>query len=120
MNNYTTDKEIRNLIFFAIAIFLALVVCITNIASGNMLGTVISIGLLALLSGILGYIYCKYEENVFKGADKEKAKDKAKSSGVSKNVFGGITVARENKEAVEIEKHSEKPEDTRKPVEKVW
>ena len=116
MNNYTTDKEIRNLIFFAIAIFLALVVCITNIASGNMLGTVISIGLLALLSGILGYIYCKYEENVFKGAEKEKAK----TTGVSKNNFGGISVASDNKEAVEIEKHSEKPTDTRKTVEKIW
>jgi hypothetical protein len=122
MNNYTNEKELRNLIFILIAIVLALVVCITSITSDNVLGIIISIMLLSLLSSILGYIYCKYEEkDILPERKKEGEKAKEKTPNVSKNIFGGINLAAEpKKEAKAIENHSAKPADIGKIVGKDW
>jgi phosphotransferase system glucose/maltose/N-acetylglucosamine-specific IIC component len=122
MNNYTNEKELRNLIFMGLTIILALVVCITSITSNNLMGIVVSIVLLALLSAISGYIYCKYEEKditVAKKSEPEKIKEKA--SGISKNIFGGISVsAQPKKEANTVENDSEKSANIGKIVEKDW
>lgn len=122
MNNYTNEKELRNLIFIISSIVLALVVCITSITSDNVVGIIVSIVLLALLSAILGYIYCKYEEkDILPEKKKEGEKAKEKAPNVSKNIFGGISVAAEpKKEAKAIENDSAKPTNIGKIVEKDW
>ena len=68
--------ELRDLAFIAIAIFMAILICITSIGSENMFGTIVSIVLLALLCVGLGYQYCKNEDKVF-GAIERAEKSKA-------------------------------------------
>lgn len=117
MNNYSNDKELRNLIFMSMAIILSLVVCVTSIVSKNILGIVISVMLLALLSIIFGYIYCKYEEN---GVLPEKKKTVENSPSIKKNIFGGISVPEAKKEEKTVENNTEKPANNERVVGKIW
>ena len=58
------NKETRNLGFILIAIVMAILICVASITSGAMFGIVVSIVLLALLCCGLGYLYCKYEDDL--------------------------------------------------------
>lgn len=64
------QRELRNIIFMGITIVLALLVSISCIISGNVLGIVVSIILLGMLCVGLGYLYCKNEDKLFFVADK--------------------------------------------------
>lgn len=57
-------REIRDLVFMGVAIVMAVVICVTNMAAGNMFGVFVSIMLLAVLSAGIGYLYCRHEEKV--------------------------------------------------------
>lgn len=65
-------KEAKDLVFIAIAIFMAVLICVTSIRSGGLFGIVVSIVLLALLCVGLGYLYCKNEDKLFVSVEKAK------------------------------------------------
>lgn len=94
MQKLFNNKEVRDLAFIAIAIFMAILICITSIGSENMFGTIVSIVLLALLCVGLGYQYCKNEDNVFGAIEKaerpkaEKAKEAPKIPTVDLSKLG--------------------------------
>ena len=71
-------KEMRDLAFIAIAIFMTILICVTTIKGGNLFGIVVSIMLLAMLCGGLGYLYCKYEDVIFVEKPEKEKKAKAK------------------------------------------
>lgn len=83
MKNFFKNKEIRDLVFIAVAIFMAILICISNISSENMFGIVVSIVLLALLCVGLGYQYCKNEDKISSIVEKieKPKKEKAKIEG---------------------------------------
>lgn len=89
MRKYWKNKETRDLIFITVSIIMAILICVTRVKSANMFGVVISVTLLALLCTGLGYLYCRYESDIFsfleskdaeKGTPNEKTKPKIKVS----------------------------------------
>lgn len=64
MRKLFNHKEVRDLAFIAIAIFMTILICVTSISSGGLFGIVVSIVLLALLCVGLGYQYCKNEDRI--------------------------------------------------------
>lgn len=76
MQRFFSNKEVRDLVFIAVAIFMAMVLCVTSIMSGGLFGIVISIVLLALLCVGLGYLYCKNEDKVFEIVEKAEKSEK--------------------------------------------
>jgi hypothetical protein len=77
MRKWIKNKEIRDLMFIVVAIFMAMLICVTSIMSGGLFGIIVSIVLLALLCVGLGYLYCKNEDKVLVESDKvEKPKAK--------------------------------------------
>lgn len=68
------QRELRNIIFMATTIVLALLVSISCIISGNVLGIVVSIMLLGMLCVGLGYLYCKNEDKLFFATSKYECK----------------------------------------------
>lgn len=94
MRKLISNKEVRDLLFIVVAIFMAILICVTSIGSANMFGTVISIVLLALLCVGLGYQYCKNEDKVFGAIEKaekpkaEKAKEAPKMPTVDLSKLG--------------------------------
>lgn len=85
MNKLFNSKEIRDLVFIAVAIFLAILMCITLISGGNMFGIVVSIILLALLCVGLGYQYCKNEDKICNVIEKVE-KPKVQKPKVASNI----------------------------------
>lgn len=71
MRKLITSREVRDLLFALAAIVLSVVVCVASISQGTMLGIVVSIILLSVLCVAFGYIYCKYEENIFASCENE-------------------------------------------------
>lgn len=61
-----SNKEMRDLVFMVVAIFVSVLICITTMVSSNIFGIVTSIVLLAMLCVGLGYQYCKNEEKISK------------------------------------------------------
>jgi hypothetical protein len=76
MQKFMKSKEARDLVFIAVAIFMAMMICVTSIRSGGLFGIVVSIVLLALLCVGLGYLYCKNEDKVFAAVDKGEKPEK--------------------------------------------
>ena len=76
MRKLITSREVRDLLFALSAIVLSVVVCVASISQGTMLGIVVSIILLSVLCVAFGYIYCKYEENIFASCEKEQEEPK--------------------------------------------
>ena len=81
MHKYWKNKEIRDLIFIVVSIMMAIMICVTSVKSANLFGVVISITLLALLCTGLGYLYCRYEGEIFSFLD---SKEKNEGSGEAK------------------------------------
>lgn len=83
------NKEMRYLVFIAISIVMAIMVCVSNIANSNLFGVVASILLLALLCVGLGYLYCKYEDRLFASKAKGEVAQDASVKGVGEKKAKG-------------------------------
>ena len=102
MKKWFNSKEMRDLVFIAIAIFMTILICVTTIANANMFGVVVSIVLLALLCVGLGYSYCKNEDKIsfvvekVEKPKKEKAKSDLKIPNIDLEKLGLVSKKKED------------------------
>jgi hypothetical protein len=116
-SNMLENKEVRNLAFIGIAIVMAILICVASIGSGAMLAIVVSIVLLALLCCGLGYLYCKYEDDMAaarraKVAAEEERKKAEASRKKAEDIANAIKQVA-NAKAAEAEAAKAKPEEVK-------